>query len=360
MAKDTVLFVDDEVPVLNSIKRAVIDEEYASLFATSASEALRFMQRHKVNVIVTDLRMPGMDGLTLLKQVKEEYPDTIRIVLSGYALLSLEQVLAAINQGDIFRFITKPWHMEEDLLVVIRRALDYYNLQKDRQDLAVCLHQRNKAYKNVLYALATKASTQKDDMESFQQFLLSMLLDLEREHKKDVVDSKKILVKLQIARMIADDYFKIFPITWNEFLLTDLASYFKQCILKSYDNLKYSQKIEQTEVKCVGNSQLILMILSTIARLISYSGQNRAINYLMTSQRYEEKSIVQMRNVIEFGYVDGAVVLIDKTELLTHEMLSYFISLLGKIGQPFGINVTYTYVNQNTSLISVEANLLNA
>lgn len=126
MEKRTVLFVDDEEKVLRSLKRGVLDEPYNSLFANSGKEALELIERNEVHVLVTDMRMPEMTGLELLKQVKQTHPHIVRIVLSGYTHITT--LLTAINQGNIYKFITKPWKLEEEFKPVIRQALEYYEL----------------------------------------------------------------------------------------------------------------------------------------------------------------------------------------------------------------------------------------
>lgn len=130
MEKRTVLFVDDEEKVLTSLKRGLLDEPYEALFANSAKEAIEILQQKPVHVIVTDMRMPEMGGLQLLMVVKEKYPEIIRMVLSGYTQVST--LLTAINQGEIYRFITKPWKLEEDFKPAIRQALEYYEFQSQR------------------------------------------------------------------------------------------------------------------------------------------------------------------------------------------------------------------------------------
>jgi len=135
MEKRTVLFVDDEKKILMSLKRGLLDEPYETFFANSGKEALEILKREEVHVIVTDMRMPEMTGLELLRTVKEEYPHIVRMVLSGYTQIST--LLTAINQGEIFRFITKPWKLEEDFKPSIREAIDYYNLRSERDKLTV-------------------------------------------------------------------------------------------------------------------------------------------------------------------------------------------------------------------------------
>lgn len=132
-SNNIVLFVDDEENILMSLKRGLRKEGYKKLFAVSAHEALELFEENEISVIVSDMRMPGMTGLELLKEVKEKYPDTVRIVLSAYT--QLPQVLASINQADIFKFITKPWDLENGLKKIIREGLDYYNLNYENKRL---------------------------------------------------------------------------------------------------------------------------------------------------------------------------------------------------------------------------------
>jgi DNA-binding NtrC family response regulator len=134
MEKRTVLFVDDNQSVLSSLERGLLDEPYKILFATSAKKALEILEEKEVHVIVTDMRMPEMTGLELLKIVKEKYPRIVRLVLSGYTQITT--LLTAINQGEIFKFITKPWKLEEEFKGIVQQAIDYYNLQAERDELA--------------------------------------------------------------------------------------------------------------------------------------------------------------------------------------------------------------------------------
>lgn len=131
MENRTVLFVDDEEKILRSLKRGLLDEPYNTLFASSGKEALEILKQKEVHIIVTDMRMPEMSGLELLKTVKQEYPHIVRMVLSGYTQVTT--LLTAINKGKIFKFITKPWQLEEEFKPAVREAVEYYNFRNQRQ-----------------------------------------------------------------------------------------------------------------------------------------------------------------------------------------------------------------------------------
>jgi len=126
----TILFVDDDEIVLRSLERGFFDEPYNKLFANSRKQALEILQREEVHVVVTDMRMPETDGLELLKIVRTMYPNIVGIVLSGYSEMATLQ--EAINQGDIFKFIPKPWKLETDFKKVVREAIEHYNLKSKR------------------------------------------------------------------------------------------------------------------------------------------------------------------------------------------------------------------------------------
>jgi len=107
MKDKTVLFVDDEVSILNTLKRLLRNEEYNLLTATSAQEGLELLSQQAVDIVISDMRMPGVSGTEFLEKVKDKYPMIKRMIMSGYA--DLESVVSAINQGNISQFISKPW-----------------------------------------------------------------------------------------------------------------------------------------------------------------------------------------------------------------------------------------------------------
>ncbi len=126
----TVLFVDDDEMVLRSLDRALRDEQYNSLFANGGKEALEILKRNEVHVMVTDMCMPDMLGFELLRIVKKEYPYITRMVLSGYT--EAGNILKAVNEGEVFRYIPKPWKLEEEFKPAVRQGIDYYDLHNER------------------------------------------------------------------------------------------------------------------------------------------------------------------------------------------------------------------------------------
>jgi diguanylate cyclase (GGDEF)-like protein len=140
-AEQTLLLLDDEVNVLRALTRLLRRDGYQILTASSAQDAFTLLAKHDVQVILSDQRMPEMNGTEFLRRIKDLYPDTIRLVLSGYT--DLKSVTEAINQGSIYKFLTKPWD-DGHLRATIAEAFNHHRLavsaatedKKERADRA--------------------------------------------------------------------------------------------------------------------------------------------------------------------------------------------------------------------------------
>lgn len=127
-----VLCVDDESKVLDALKRH-LNYEYAVQTATSGKAALELIEREApFAVVLSDMRMPGMDGATLLSQVRQNSPDTVRMLLTGQA--DLDSAITAVNEGQLFRFLTKPCPLPT-LLKAIEAGVAQYRLITAERDL---------------------------------------------------------------------------------------------------------------------------------------------------------------------------------------------------------------------------------
>jgi len=140
-AERTLLLVDDEVNILRSLTRTLRRDGYNILTASGGEEGLAVLSENSVEVIVSDQRMPGMAGSEFLSRARENYPDTVRIMLSGYT--ELNSVTDAINQGAIYKFLTKPWE-DELLRTNIQDAFEYYDLRHANKILSQELSELNK------------------------------------------------------------------------------------------------------------------------------------------------------------------------------------------------------------------------
>lgn len=125
--KSVVLLVDDEESILNSLRRLLRGQPYDVVLATSGAQALEIMATRPIDLVMSDARMPGMDGATLLAEVHRLYPATSRILLTGYA--DLTTIIKAINDGQIHRYISKPWN-DEELQLVLQQTLEHQRLER--------------------------------------------------------------------------------------------------------------------------------------------------------------------------------------------------------------------------------------
>ncbi|MBJ2234065.1 response regulator [Pseudomonas fluorescens] len=129
--KSVVLLVDDEESILNSLRRLLRGQPYDVVLATSGAQALEIMATRPIDLVISDARMPGMDGATLLAEVHRLYPATSRILLTGYA--DLTTIIKAINDGQIHRYISKPWN-DEELQLVLQQTLEHQRLERLARD----------------------------------------------------------------------------------------------------------------------------------------------------------------------------------------------------------------------------------
>ena len=141
----TLLFVDDEDNVLHALRRIFLDENYTVLTAQSGHKALEILGQQPVHLVITDHRMPGMSGAELLKAVREKYPETIRIMLTGYA--DVNSIMGAVKEGAVYKFITKPWN-DEDLRLTVSLALQQYVLMHENRHLKELARQQQTKIKS--------------------------------------------------------------------------------------------------------------------------------------------------------------------------------------------------------------------
>ena len=127
-----VLYIDDETNNLNSFK-AAFRREFNIYTASSAREGRKILDAYEIGVIITDQRMPGMTGIEFLESIIPVYPDTIRILLTGFS--DINAVMDAINRGQVYKYLVKPLQNDE-LKMYIENALEIYNLRKENKELA--------------------------------------------------------------------------------------------------------------------------------------------------------------------------------------------------------------------------------
>jgi putative nucleotidyltransferase with HDIG domain len=172
----TILCVDDEPGILAALKRKLRSRDVCVLTAQSGAEALEALERLPVDIVISDMRMPGMDGAHLLEQVALRWPQVVRVLLTGHA--DVESTVAAVNRGRIYRYLHKPWD-DEDLRMMVRQALEMRRLETERLRLEALTLIRNKDLRTLNDELETRVEARTAELKSAN-------VRLQRNHLKTI------------------------------------------------------------------------------------------------------------------------------------------------------------------------------
>ena len=144
--RHTILCVDDEKQILSSLTRLLRKENFDLFTATNGEDGLKIMASRDIHLVVSDHRMPDMSGISFLAKVRETYPDTIRILLTGYT--EIDSIKASINEGHVYKFLLKPWN-DDNLKQEIRKALEQYDLIQSNRSLHRMVAAKNKELEQI-------------------------------------------------------------------------------------------------------------------------------------------------------------------------------------------------------------------
>jgi response regulator RpfG family c-di-GMP phosphodiesterase len=153
-----ILCVDDEPGILSALRRLFRARGYQVYLAEGGRAGLALLQTQAVDLVISDMRMPEMDGVEFLAQVRQRWPDSVRLLLTGYA--DIGSVVEAINRGEIYRYITKPWD-DGEMALIVREALAHRALVLEQKRLADLLQSQNEALQdaNALLEARVQART---------------------------------------------------------------------------------------------------------------------------------------------------------------------------------------------------------
>jgi response regulator RpfG family c-di-GMP phosphodiesterase len=163
-----VLLVDDEPGILSALRRLLRPAGYRLFTAESGQAGLAVLEREAIALVVSDMRMPEMDGAAFLEQVRARWPGVIRILLTGYA--DVASTVAAINKGEIYRYIAKPWD-DTDLQLIIRDALARQRLEQENRWLNELTQRQNAELKALNASLEAKVEARTAELRQTMDFL---------------------------------------------------------------------------------------------------------------------------------------------------------------------------------------------
>jgi len=182
--EDSILIVDDEPDVISAIKRSLMEETYNIFSANSGVEGLKILKEHKIKLVISDEKMPGMSGTEFLSAIKNIFPATIRIMLTGHA--NIQAAMKAVNSGEIYRFFAKPWD-DVELKLSIHSAIDKYDLEEENRRLLKTVKRQGSELKQ-LEKLHPGITSLKKDNEG--NFILPEISDDDEELSRIIVQSK--------------------------------------------------------------------------------------------------------------------------------------------------------------------------
>ena len=164
----TLLFVDDEPNILSALRRLFRPHGYKIHTAEGGAPGLEVLEREPVDLVISDMRMPNMDGAQFLEQVRQKWPDTMRILLTGYADVS--STIAAINKGEIYRYVAKPWN-DDDIVLLVKQALELKNLEREKLRLEELALRQNEELKELNANLEAKVQERTQEVRQTMSFL---------------------------------------------------------------------------------------------------------------------------------------------------------------------------------------------
>ncbi|WP_374580939.1 HD domain-containing phosphohydrolase [Pseudoduganella sp.] len=208
----TILCVDDEPNILSALRRLLRGKGYQVLTADSGAEGLQLLAQQPVDLVISDMRMPEMDGARFLAQVRERWPGTVRLLLTGYS--DVQSIQDAINCGEIYRYITKPWD-DSDLLLIVRHALERHALEQEKLRLEALTRQQNEELRRLNASLEQKVEERTRQLKA--NFLttikiLSSIAEMRGSsvpgHARQVAElARRIAVQLQLEPQEVQDVF---------------------------------------------------------------------------------------------------------------------------------------------------------
>ncbi|MHB9117428.1 MAG: HD domain-containing phosphohydrolase [Burkholderiales bacterium] len=189
----TLLFVDDEANILSALKRLFRPLGYRILTAESGAAGLLLCEQNHIDLVISDMRMPEMNGAQFLEQVRLKWPDAVRILLTGYADIS--STIAAINKGEIYRYLAKPWE-DNDIVLAVKHALERKHLEREKQRLEALTLKQNEELKDLNANLEAKVEERTEELRQTMGFLETA----HKQLKGNFLTSLKVFANLMELR----------------------------------------------------------------------------------------------------------------------------------------------------------------
>jgi response regulator RpfG family c-di-GMP phosphodiesterase len=196
-AMPSILCVDDEPSILSALRRLFRAKGFQVRVAEGGQAGLDVLSAEPVDLVISDMRMPEMDGVMFLDQVRQRWPDTMRLLLTGYA--DITSIMGAINKGEIYRYIAKPWD-DNDIILIVRGALQQRAMEQEQRRLQALIRLQNEELKSLNASLEVKVAERTIELRASN----SALQGANEQLKNNFITSIKIftsLIELRNSRL---------------------------------------------------------------------------------------------------------------------------------------------------------------
>lgn len=321
-----ILYVDDERQNLVSFK-ATFRKHYNIYSAQNGEDAIKILRKNQIDLIISDQRMPQMTGVQLFEKVLPEFPDAIRMVLTGYS--DIQAIIDAINKGQVYYYITKPWKHDE-LKLIIDKALESYELRMQNKILSVekeelQLEAERQAKENLL----SQYQTLKNQVNP--HFLFNSLNALYALVDRDPKTAKQFIVKLSKVYRYALEHTDEITIRLEDELKFIRDYIFLQKI-RFNENLVFKNKIEKTHRdRLIPPATLQLLVENAIKHNV-ISQENPLVielymekNYLVVKNNFQiRKDTIVSTGIGQKNLTSRYSYITDKKPIFEQKGLFYF------------------------------------
>jgi len=181
--------VDDEPSILSALRRLFRAKGFQVRVAEGGQAGLEMLASEPIDLVISDMRMPEMDGVMFLEQVRQRWPDTMRLLLTGYA--DITSIMGAINRGEIYRYIAKPWD-DNDIILIVRSALQQRAMEQEQRRLQTLIKAQNEELRVLNFSLEIKVAERTAELNQTNDALLVANEQL----KNNFITSIKIFTSL--------------------------------------------------------------------------------------------------------------------------------------------------------------------
>jgi two-component system, sensor histidine kinase and response regulator len=248
--KYTILYVDDEAANL-SVFKAAYKWDYQIYTALTATQGLALLEAHPIDLVITDQRMPEMDGVTFLKQITQLYPDVVKILLTGYS--EPEVIITAINECGIYRYLTKPWN-DTEMRLSLQKALEAYSLKQRNDQLIAALQEAKAELEHRVEERTAEVRRQNEEIAQQKEEILTnyeLLVEAMRE-KNGIIGVVAHDLQAPLRRIIGLlELIKLSPDPQDKDHYLSLLQKEASQGIRLVQNILFAEKLEEQQQKLV-------------------------------------------------------------------------------------------------------------